>query len=317
MYVKPNRKLWNGRVDEKDGLLGLRWHQKVEFLDYPYEAQSGVCLLGFECDEGVRLNQGRVGAKEGADELKKAFGSFAWHQDELRLYDCGKVVFEDSLDKSHDELALHVEKILNNNHFPIVLGGGHEVAYGSFMGLFNSLEDKNEIAIINFDAHFDLRVEEFATSGTPFNQIAFTCKEAGVDFNYMVLGISKLANTKALFKRADELGVEYILDSEMNYNNLKNLYKKLDEFLKEKRAVFISIDCDVFSSSQVPSVSAVASRGMDIAFGYEILNRLFTKYRKKIKLLDIAEFSPRYDINDIGKKYIARLVYDIVELLNK
>jgi len=48
---------------------------------------------------------------------------------------------------------------------------------------------------------------------------------------------------------------------------------------------------------------------------YEILNRLFSLYKKSIKVVDIAEFSPKYDINDIGKKHISRLIYDMVDML--
>jgi formiminoglutamase len=53
-----------------------------------------------------------------------------------------------------------VEKILDFDLFPLVLGGGHEIALGHYNGLLNSKlkEDQNpKIGIINFDAHFDLR----------------------------------------------------------------------------------------------------------------------------------------------------------------
>ncbi|WP_458699450.1 formimidoylglutamase [Sulfurospirillum sp. 1307] len=317
MYKKPIKDLWSGRVDKNDGDLGLRFHQKIKFLDFPYNsAKKGICILGFSCDEGINLNLGRVGAKEGPDELKKALGSLAWHFDDLNLYDCGNVVYKDDLLTSQKELALHVEYILKNSHFPIIIGGGHEVALGSFLGMFNALENKEDIAIINFDAHFDLREAKSSTSGTPFNQIALTCKNQNIDFNYMVLGISKASNTKALFKRANDLHVRYILDKEINYLNLIDTIEKIDTFLEGKRYIYISIDCDVFCSNQVPSVSAMASRGIEFGLVLDILNHLFSKYSDKIKLLDIAEFSPKYDINDLGKKHISRLVFDLVELFH-
>ena len=308
MYKKPNSDLWSGRVDEQDGELGKRWHQKVESLEYPYERNSGVAFLGFECDEGVKRNKGRVGASEGSDELKKAMGGFADHQNS-KLYDCGKVVATEDLEKSQEELALHVTALLQNNHFPIVLGGGHEVAFGSFMGLYNHFEE--DIAIINFDAHFDLRENEVATSGTPFAQIASTCKE----FNYMCLGVSKAANTKALFAQAEALHVEYILDTKMTYMYINDIKTKLDNFLKQKEYIYITIDTDVFPAYQVPAVSAMAGRGVDVALVYDVLEYLFENYREKIKLIDIAEYNPKYDINEIGKKVVSRLIYDIVSLV--
>lgn len=313
MYKKPNMTLWSGRVDKEDKALGKRWHEKIKKLKYPYKDKKGVCFLGFECDEGVKRNQGRVGAAKGADALKTALGGFAYHS-EVVLYDGGKVVASENLKASQEELALHVKKLLDNSHFPIVLGGGHETAYGSFMGLFNSLKDKNNIGIINFDAHFDLREAKTATSGTPFYQIAFTCKEAKVGFNYLCLGISKASNTKALFKKADDLKVKYTLDTKMNFLYLDTIKQKIDKFLKDKKHIYITIDTDVFCSWEVFAVSAVASRGVEIGFAYEILAFIFKNYKNKIRLIDFAEYNPKYDINDISKKNIARLIYDIVEL---
>ena len=310
MYSKANPDFWNGRVDKEDGEFGKRWHEKIEFLEYPYTDKIGIAILGFECDEGVKRNKGRVGAASGSDELKKAMGGFAYH-DTPTLYDCGKVVASDDLETSQEELALHVKTLLDNNHFPIVLGGGHEVAYGSYLGLYNFLEDNKEIAIINFDAHFDLRVNEIATSGTPFAQIS----KLDTPFNYICLGVSKAANTKALFSTAEALHVEYILDTKMTYMYINEIKEKLDNFLKQKEYIYITIDTDVFPSYQVPAVSAMASRGVELGVVYELLEYLFENYKDKIKLLDVAEFNPKYDINDIGKKAVSRLIYDIVSLL--
>lgn len=315
MYKEPNMNLWGGRVDALDGELGKRWHEKIELLREPYNSKKGIAFLGFECDEGVKRNKGRVGAAQGGDTLKQAMGNFAYHLEDTPLYDVGKVVADKNLEKSQEELALHVTKLLKQKHFPIVLGGGHEVAYASFMGLYNALDDDKNIAIINFDAHFDLRDEEKATSGTPFAQIASTCKDVNVNFNYMCLGISKASNTKALFAKAHSLHVEYVLDTKMNYKYLDEINVKLDRFLKQKKYIYISIDTDVFKACEVPAVSALSSRGVELSLVYEILEYLFAQYRDKIMLVDIAEFSPKHDINKIGEKAVSRLIYDLVEFL--
>ncbi|WP_037940073.1 formimidoylglutamase [Sulfurospirillum arcachonense] len=317
MYKEANRDLWTGRVDIEDAELGKRWHEKIEFLSEPYEAKQGVAFLGFECDEGVKRNKGRVGAAEGADTLKQAMGNFAYHLNKTPLYDAGKVVASTDLEQSQKELSLHVNKLLKQNHFPIVLGGGHEVAYGSFMGLYNSLGEDKNIAVINFDAHFDLRQNESATSGTPFAQMAFTCKEDNQEFNYLCLGVSKASNTKALFAKAEALHVEYILDTKMTFQNIEMIKEKIDAFLSQKEHIYITIDTDVFYASQVPAVSAVSARGIDINLTYELLEYIFVSYKNRVRLVDIAEFSPKYDINDIGKKAVSRLVFDLVELVEQ
>jgi len=317
MYNKPNKKLWNGRIDKEDKSLGKRWHQKIKFLPHPYTKSSGIAFLGFDCDVGVKRNKGRAGAAKACDVLKSGLGNFAYHLENKILYDAGKVKATLDLEASQKLLASHITQLLEAKHFPIILGGGHEVAYPSFLGLFDALEEKKNIAVINFDAHFDLRENKEATSGTPFSQIAQVCKSEKVDFNYMCLGISKAANTQALFKKAKELNSKYILDTKMTYRNFQKILNKLDTFLTKKEYIYITIDTDVFSASSVPAVSAPASRGIELNITYDILEYLFSKYKTRIKLVDIAEFNPIYDIADIGKKTISRLLFDIVSLVDK
>ncbi|PID48183.1 MAG: formimidoylglutamase [Proteobacteria bacterium] len=316
MYKKPNKKLWIGRIDREDREFGKRWHEKINFISPPFKKRKkkSIAFLGFDCDEGVRRNKGRVGAANACDKLKNAIGNFAFHLDKTNLYDAGKVVASKNLGQSQKELAFHVTKLLDAGYFPIVFGGGHETAYGSFMGLFDSLRDKNDIAIINFDAHFDLRISKQGTSGTPFAQIAKLCKKNSVDFNYMCLGISKASNTKALFKKAHDLNVKYILDTKMTYNNLQHIKKQIKKFLKNKKYLYITIDVDVFCPYSVFAVSAPSYRGIELNISCDILAYLFGKYKNKIKLMDFAEFNPRFDIQDISKSSIARLIYDAVEL---
>lgn len=317
MYKKFDKNLWSGRVDIEDGEDGKRWHEKIEEIACPYEKAKGIVFLGFECDIGVYRNKGRTGSKEAGDILKKAMGNLAYHLKNEKLYDAGKIVANDDLDDSLKNLSKHVKLLIRNNHFPIVLGGGHETAYGSFLGLHKALNKKEDIAIINFDAHFDLRVNEESTSGTPFAQISALCKKDETNFSYLCLGISESSNTKALFKRAKKLNVKYIEDNEMNFSYLDKIKNKIDKFLKIQRYIYITIDTDVFSSYILSSVSAPASKGISLEITYEILKYLFENYKRRIKLLDITEFNPKYDENNQGSKIVSRLIYDIVKFKDR
>ncbi|MCP4971607.1 MAG: formimidoylglutamase [Arcobacter sp.] len=316
MYKKMDKSLWLGRVDKEDKKFGKRWHEKIKNLDYPYNKKEGIAFLGFDCDLGVKRNKGRVGSSKGSDELKKAMGSFAYHLKNRKLYDAGKIIASEDLDKSQKLLAKHIKNLLEKKHFPIVIGGGHEIAYASFMGLHDFLNKKEDIAIINFDAHFDLRFNKLGTSGTPFAQCSSLCKQDKTNFSYLCLGVSEASNTQALFKKAKELNVKFIYDTNFIISNLKKIKNKIDKFLKTQENIYITIDTDCFYSYQVPAVSSPASRGIDLVLVYEVLKYIFNTYKRKVKLVDFAEFNPKYDINDIGKKSVSRLIYDIASLAN-
>ncbi|WP_141104148.1 formimidoylglutamase, partial [Noviherbaspirillum denitrificans] len=221
MHNKPDMSRWQGRVDAAEGELGQRWHQIVTPLDD--SGPGGVALIGFACDAGVARNHGRTGARQGPAALRAVLGNMPVRRCR-QIADAGDVVCvaegdDDGLERAQDELAATVAGVLSRGKLPVAMGGGHEMAFGSFSGLARHLETKEKaprIGIINLDAHFDLRMADRASSGTPFRQIAEDCDKRGWPFHYCVLGISEFANTQALFERARALGVRWMLDEELH-----------------------------------------------------------------------------------------------------
>src|SRR5690606_16177275 len=73
------------------------------------------------------------------------------------IVDAGDVVCEGSdMEGAQEELSNRVAQILNYGGRPIVLGGGHEVTYGHYLGVRKAFPEKS-IGIINLDAHLDIR----------------------------------------------------------------------------------------------------------------------------------------------------------------
>ena len=131
--------------------------------------------------------------------------------DDTHLLDVGNVICKDKeLEAAQEVLSEKVTELLDKNVLPILIGGGHDIAYAHFNGIKKHLIGKRKrpsIGIINFDAHFDLRDDgKGANSGTPFFQIA----NENEPFHYLCLGIRKDANDKNLFQIAQELDVTYV-----------------------------------------------------------------------------------------------------------
>src|SRR5690625_6539485 len=70
---------------------------------------------------------------------------------------CTTPAQDTSLEGSQKELSSRVATLIDAGHLTVILGGGHETAFGSHRGLFRSL---GAAQIINLDAHFDLRSED-------------------------------------------------------------------------------------------------------------------------------------------------------------
>ena len=107
-------------------------------------------------------NSGRPGAADGPAALRRALANLAWHGgDDARLYDAGDVSCRgDELEAAQSGYAERLAALLRAGHFPIGLGGGHEIALGAYLGLERAFDGDprlERLGIVNFDAHLDLR----------------------------------------------------------------------------------------------------------------------------------------------------------------
>jgi formiminoglutamase len=301
---------WHGRIDPEPD--SLRWHQCIRPL--ADGGAPGVALLGFACDEGVRRNHGRIGAAAGPAAIRGALAGLAWHRDGP-AYDGGDIGCTDGdLDAAQRRLGEAVAVLLAAGHLPMVLGGGHELAFGSWQGVAAQLAGQSaagtppRLGVINFDAHFDLRdAAHGATSGTPFAQIAETCAARGWPFRYACLGVSRAANTRALYRRAGELGVLVREDHEITAERLPAIFTALDAFIADCDALQLSIDLDVLPAWEAPGVSAPAARGVPLA----LLEPLVAHVRAsgRLVLAELAELNPHYDIDGRSARVAARLIH--------
>jgi len=320
MYFKTPKNIWRGRSDNEEGTNGLRWHEIIRTIDLENEqlptlknGEKGIVLLGFKCHEGVRRNKGRTGAAGGPDAIRQMMCNQPAHfKPDTTLWDGGSISCEyGNLEETQEKLGYITSAILKKDYFPLILGGGHEVAWGTFQGIASSAENSPQIGIINLDAHFDLRKpsENGANSGTPFYQIANWYKENAKPFKYLVAGIQRQSNTRALFNRADELEVKYITSEEIS-NDLNTVIDRLNQFIKSVTYIYFTVCMDVFNEAHAPGVSAPNPVGINPPQALEIM-RTITK-SNKIIAIDIAEVNPKFDRDQHTSRLAATLAFELL-----
>lgn len=298
---------WHGRDDTAtEGPSALRWHQVVQ--PWHEKAPPGFALLGFPCDEGVRRNHGRIGAAGAPVAIRGALSNLAWHQS-LPLNDAGDVICQQGeLESAQEQLGKLVASLLAVGQQPIVLGGGHETAWGTFQGLV-SQPLTGSIGIINIDAHFDLRQDTQAHSGTPFAQMAEWFQHHQRSFHYLCLGIAEASNTVALFQRATSLQAQWITDQELAITRYQLLLNKLEDFINQVDDVYLSIDLDVLPISTMSAVSAPAPLGVSLEVVMHLIQLVASS--GKLRIADIVEYNPLLDVQQSGARVAARLIWHL------
>jgi formiminoglutamase len=307
MSTEIDLTVWQGRIDPEAN--SDRWHQRIEPITA--SATPGCALIGFASDAGVARNRGRIGAAAGPTAIRNALAPLAWHR-QNPAYDAGNVRCDgDALEVAQQALAERIAPLLDGGHLPVVLGGGHEVAFASWCGLAAHLASREScprVGIINLDAHFDLRDHAHVrSSGTPFSQIAEDCQKRNWLFQYACLGVSRSANTQALYKRAEALNVMVREDRDIHAAALAGLQQDVTAFIDQCDYLYLTIDLDVLPASEAPGVSAPAARGVSLA----LLEPLIETVRDsgKLRLADLAELNPAFDIDHRTARVAARLVH--------
>lgn len=316
-YQAPDK--LTGRIDSSTDSSAFRWHQIIQPINLNQSVDLdnsflNICFLGFCCDEGVKRNMGRPGAANGPASIRQEMAN--WPANCLphaQLFDAGNIICDDdNLEEAQEALAVAVKIIIDQGFFPILLGGGHEIALGHFNGILRAKQSAP--AIINFDAHLDLRpVIDKGSSGTMFNQIHQICKNDNLDFNYLCIGPQTYANTQSLFAKADEIGTEYILAKEISQNSLEKVNGIIQKYVADKNQVYLTLCTDVLSAAHAPGVSAVQPFGLDSELVLQLIKEIIKT--GKVCSIDFAEVSPRFDADNRTAKLVAVYIYAVINSL--
>jgi formiminoglutamase len=213
-----------------------------------------------------------------------------------------------NLEAAQLRLAEVVASTISAGHRPLVLGGGHETAWGTFQGII-AAHPTAKVGIINVDAHLDLRGDEPGNSGTPFARIAKRCHESGLEFHYLCLGVSEASNTMALLDRAKTLGTRIRFDKDVVPWRFQELYDEILDFAKALELIHLSIDLDVLPVAVMPAVSAPAGRGVSLDAVELLLTSALNTH--KVVAVDLVEFNPSLDTDGRGVRVAARLAWQV------
>lgn len=302
--------VWQGRCDDEEGSKGRRWHQQV--AAYQGQYCNAPVLLGYACEAGVIRNKGRAGAKAGPVTARKSLANLP-ALDGVTLFDAGDIECCDSdLEKTQQNYAHAVAAIIQDGNLPLGIGGDHSITYAAFQGLLQSVcaGDDARYGIINFDAHLDNRCSQPRNSGTSFHDLMRFCQLKEINLSYACVGLSAFANTQSLIERAEQDGALLVYDTACSANKLEELIYKLESFIASRDVIYITIDLDCLPAATMPAVSAPAAMGIDYWLLEQLTNAIISN--PKVKVVDIAEFSPAFDLDGRSAKVAGRLLASLI-----
>lgn len=265
-------------------------------------------LVGFPSDEGVRRNGGRAGAALGPTAIRAAF--YRLTPDALdaermsalleRTTDLGDIPATGDLERDQATLGRALAGPLANGVFPIVLGGGHETAYGHFLGY---VEAGLRPELLNWDSHPDVRPlrDGRGHSGSPFRQALE--HPSGAARGYTVAGLARHATAAVHAAYVATRGRAIFADA-CTPTMTRELYARL------AGPAAVSFDLDMVEQAAAPGVSAPAAEGLPARFA---LDAAYLAGRTPaVTSCDVVEVAPPLDAQGLTARLAALMVWQIL-----
>jgi len=251
---------------------------------------------------GKGTSMGPQAIIEASNELERYTGKSEPCLDGIYTHpflDCNKPI-----DIVINELQKLTQSVSSKNKIPVILGGEHSITYGAVNGIFKGLElkNKNEIGILQIDAHADLR-EKYENEVHSHASVMYLLSKE--KYKIAQCGVRALSKEEADNRRKFQI-TSYSVEE----------IKKSDELsLPENfpKKIYISFDLDGLDPSIMPATGTPVPGGLGFNESLELIHKLIKD--REIVGFDVVELSPingflAYDFT------AATLVYKIMELIN-
>jgi formiminoglutamase len=272
---------------------------------------GAVVLVGFPMEEGVRRNGGRPGASLAPRVIRQALYRLSAHDPEAgrplapwRLLDLGDLVLEPAgLEEAQAVLGQLVAALFRRRAIPVILGGGHETAFGHFLG---HAECHRSPLILNVDAHLDVR-ERFGGlghSGSPFRQ---ALESPLPPRGYAVTGLEPAANSPghAEWARARGASLRWLHEvADLPDAGVEGL------LAGGEGPVMATIDIDAFHAGAAPGCSAPSPAGLTARQAVTLARVLGASPR--VLSLDLVEVSPPLDLDGRTARLAALILWNFL-----
>jgi agmatinase len=267
---------------------------------YEYNA-AGIIIVPVPYDE---TSTWMKGADKGPDAIMEASVNLEFYDVETDsevhlkgIHTVDAVREKQSPETLVDSVFHKVTSLLNDNKFPVIVGGNHTVSIGSVKAFSKHF---GKMSVLQLDAHSDLRQEY---EGSSYNH---ACSMARIrEFASIVqVGIRSMSLEEVPF--ADK---ERIFFAHELYHN-KSMYSEAIDRLDQN--VYITIDLDVFDPSLIPSTGTPEPGGPEY---YEIMHFLKDVAGKRnIVGFDVVELCPSA-VNKAPDYVAAKVIYQLLSYI--
>lgn len=267
-------------------------------FDSEYD-ESELVLMGIPYDGTVSYRPGTRFAPSAVRENSYGLETYSPYFDddlsEYKLFDMGDIDLPfGNTQRILDIIKENAKKAVFDNKILFSVGGEHLVTYPLVEAYYEKY--KNDLVILHFDAHTDLRDDYMGEKLSHASVIKRIYDMVGQDkiYQFCVRSGEKEEfhyDTKGIFQE-------------------KFTFTKLEEIVEEikGRPVYVTIDLDVLDPSVFPGTGTPEAGGINF---HEMMDLIKILKNAKIVGADVVELSPHYDQSGISTAAACKIIREL------
>jgi len=244
------------------------------------------------------------GTKKGPDSIIKNSAELHLYDDELERNTCevgvctlNSLEIENNPEVMIDSIYKKVKVVLDDNKFPIALGGEHSITQGCVKACSEKFEN---LSVLHIDAHLDLADE---WEGSKYNHACVGKRCFDITKNFIPIGIRSVSKEEAEFAKENKIKIFWAKDIDDSNERFSEVIGSLSE------NVYITLDLDGLDPSFMPSVGNPEPGGLKY---YQLLSFLRKVCKEKNTVgFDVVELCPNE--KEVSSDFTAaKIIYKMI-----
>ncbi|MEJ8552792.1 agmatinase [Tepidibacter sp. Z1-5] len=220
--------------------------------------------------------------------------------EDVKAFDAGDLEFPfGNTQKVLDEIYDFTSKILKDGKTPVMIGGEHLVSLGSIKAVY---EKYNDIYLIHFDAHTDLR-DDYLGEPLSHASVIKRCWDFIGDDKIYQFGIRSGEKTEFDWAK------KHTNLTKFSCEGLKEAVERIGN-----NPVYITIDLDILDPSVFSGTGTPEPGG--ITFN-EMMEAIKTMKSLNIVGADIVELAPQYDTSGVSNAVACKVLREMALIIGK
>lgn len=265
-----------------------------------------IVLFGAPFDSTTSF---RPGARFGSSAIRhESFGleTYSPYQDkdltDYDVFDSGDLeLCFGSAEAALSDIENKTKEILDDEKFPLLIGGEHLVTLGTIRAVREKYPD---LHIVHFDAHTDLR-DDYLGAKLSHACVIRRCHD--------ILGDGRIHQfcIRSGEREEFQFAKEHTDLHPFDFSGLKEVIKELE---KSKVPVYFTIDLDCLDPSVFPGTGTPEAGGVTFK---ELLDAILEVCKTNVVAADINELAPMLDSSGVSTATACKVLRELILALNK